>query len=287
MAISKRLRYEILRRDGFACQYCGAGAPDATLTVDHVTPKALGGTDDPANLLTACEDCNAGKSSSNPDAPLVEAADRRAAQWKQAMETVIAQRQAVHSELMQRVKKFGDTWGDVPKEVGWRASVERFLAAGLTDEFLAAAASRAMLKERLPDRDVWRYFCGICWRELDAIQEATASIVHPRSSGLQQDDLRPFDHMSVVYDFVEQLLDALHLPDQVRRPIVRAYWEGIPLAAKAWDAAQHLPPQPLPPDEEIDPRPHDMAVEAMSEYALTAVTRAWQWRCMVDENDGS
>ncbi|MDI5965797.1 HNH endonuclease [Streptantibioticus silvisoli] len=66
MAVSKRLRYEILRRDNFACRYCGATAPDAPLRVDHVIPKALGGTDAPTNLVTACEPCNSGKTSSLP-----------------------------------------------------------------------------------------------------------------------------------------------------------------------------------------------------------------------------
>lgn len=59
MALTKRTRFEILRRDNHTCRYCGASAPDATLTVDHVTPVALGGTDDPSNLVTACRDCNA------------------------------------------------------------------------------------------------------------------------------------------------------------------------------------------------------------------------------------
>ncbi|AWN05089.1 HNH endonuclease [Gordonia phage Easley] len=38
MAVSKRLRYEILRRDNHTCRYCGATAPDVPLTVDHVVP---------------------------------------------------------------------------------------------------------------------------------------------------------------------------------------------------------------------------------------------------------
>ena len=38
MAVSKRTRYEVLRRDNHACRYCGASAPDAKLTVDHVLP---------------------------------------------------------------------------------------------------------------------------------------------------------------------------------------------------------------------------------------------------------
>ncbi|WP_371238880.1 HNH endonuclease [Streptomyces pimonensis] len=86
MAVSKRLRYEILRRDNHACRYCGAAAPDAKLNVDHVIPTSLGGSDKPDNLVASCADCNAGKTSSLPNAePVVDVdqeAFRRAAQLK-------------------------------------------------------------------------------------------------------------------------------------------------------------------------------------------------------------
>lgn len=56
------LRFEVLKRDGFRCSYCGAGKTQgAVLHVDHVKPKAAGGTDAPSNLTTACVDCNTGK----------------------------------------------------------------------------------------------------------------------------------------------------------------------------------------------------------------------------------
>lgn len=60
--IGRRLRFSILERDGFACRYCGARAPRAELQVDHILPRAKGGTNHPDNLVTACRDCNAGKS---------------------------------------------------------------------------------------------------------------------------------------------------------------------------------------------------------------------------------
>ena len=60
--ISKTLRFEILARDGFRCRYCGRSAPDVELHVDHLRPSALGGGDDAGNLVTACGDCNLGKS---------------------------------------------------------------------------------------------------------------------------------------------------------------------------------------------------------------------------------
>ncbi|MEN6536306.1 MAG: HNH endonuclease [Bryobacteraceae bacterium] len=61
MSISKRLRFEIFRRDNYACVYCGRRAPSVTLEVDHRIPRCNGGSDDPENLVSACWDCNRGK----------------------------------------------------------------------------------------------------------------------------------------------------------------------------------------------------------------------------------
>ena len=71
MSISKRLRYQVLRRDNYTCRYCGAFAPVAVLVIDHVTPRKHGGQDMMENLVTACEDCNSGKSASLPEPWLV------------------------------------------------------------------------------------------------------------------------------------------------------------------------------------------------------------------------
>ena len=60
-AIGNGLRYRIFLRDGFACRYCGARADQSPLVIDHIHPVVAGGTNDPSNLVTACEDCNAGK----------------------------------------------------------------------------------------------------------------------------------------------------------------------------------------------------------------------------------
>ena|SRR3990167_7668965 len=57
------LRFDVFVRDGFACRYCGRAATDgAVLEVDHVHPRALGGRDEMNNLVTACWECNRGKS---------------------------------------------------------------------------------------------------------------------------------------------------------------------------------------------------------------------------------
>ena len=71
--IGARLRFEILRRCNFACHYCGVPAALGLkrLQIDHVIPVALGGTNDPWNLVAACWDCNAGKSNGVPTIELI------------------------------------------------------------------------------------------------------------------------------------------------------------------------------------------------------------------------
>lgn len=51
---------QLLERDGHACVYCGETTPDK-LTIDHLIPKILGGTDDFWNLAIACATCNGSK----------------------------------------------------------------------------------------------------------------------------------------------------------------------------------------------------------------------------------
>lgn len=56
------MRFEIFKRDGFTCQYCGGKAPDVILEIDHVKPISKGGKTNMLNLVTSCYECNRGKS---------------------------------------------------------------------------------------------------------------------------------------------------------------------------------------------------------------------------------
>lgn len=61
--MSVGLRFDVLKRDGFRCRYCGVSVDDgAVLHVDHVMPRDKGGPTTLDNLVTACIDCNLGKS---------------------------------------------------------------------------------------------------------------------------------------------------------------------------------------------------------------------------------
>lgn len=72
------LRFDVFRRDNFCCRYCGRSSPSVTLEVDHVVAVSNGGTDDIGNLVTACTDCNRGKSAKVADAPAPGARPRAA-----------------------------------------------------------------------------------------------------------------------------------------------------------------------------------------------------------------
>ena len=60
-SISKKMRFEVFKRDSFRCQYCGKSAPEVILEVDHIKPVADGGKNTMMNLITSCRDCNRGK----------------------------------------------------------------------------------------------------------------------------------------------------------------------------------------------------------------------------------
>lgn len=56
------LRYDVMRRDNFRCQLCGATQADGyMLHVDHIIPVSKGGKTEMNNLRTLCERCNMGK----------------------------------------------------------------------------------------------------------------------------------------------------------------------------------------------------------------------------------
>ncbi|MEW8230368.1 MAG: HNH endonuclease signature motif containing protein [Candidatus Thiodiazotropha endolucinida] len=58
----EKLRQEILERDHFLCQPClRKGQTTVARQVDHIRPKADGGTDDTDNLQSICISCHKAK----------------------------------------------------------------------------------------------------------------------------------------------------------------------------------------------------------------------------------
>lgn len=185
MAVSKRLRFEVFRRDNHSCRYCGRTAPEWPMTVDHVVPVTLGGGDDPENLVTACKDCNAGKSSVPADASIVEDVAADALRWSKAMEIVAQGRAVARMEATERYNEFLARWNEwsytymgqkrTPDLPGnWRQSVDQFLNAGLEMDDLHELIDVAMVAKT---REEFRYFCGCCWRRIKQSHEHARNII--------------------------------------------------------------------------------------------------------------
>jgi 5-methylcytosine-specific restriction endonuclease McrA len=60
-------RRSIMLRDQFCCQYCGLALTPGKLTLDHIIPRARGGTSIWENLVAACSPCNHKKGDRTPE----------------------------------------------------------------------------------------------------------------------------------------------------------------------------------------------------------------------------
>ncbi|MCH2174323.1 MAG: HNH endonuclease [Lentisphaeria bacterium] len=60
-------RNAIFMRDQYTCQYCNKKFPKSELNIDHVLPRAQGGTNTWTNLVLSCIKCNSSKGNRTPE----------------------------------------------------------------------------------------------------------------------------------------------------------------------------------------------------------------------------
>jgi len=174
MAVSKRTRYEVLRRDNNTCRYCGETAPDVKITIDHVTPVALGGSDKPENLVAACKDCNAGKASVPPGAVLVEDVRQVDIRWAAAMRRAAEIKANERAEVEAYVRAFCATWDRwVPYD--YERTLISLHASGLPVEEMRDAVRIADTARGVDNR--FNYFCGVAWNKVTALQEMAKALL--------------------------------------------------------------------------------------------------------------
>jgi len=180
VSVTKRIRFEVMRRDGHRCHYCGATATDARLTIDHVLPTALGGSDDASNLVTACADCNAGKTSTPPDGATVAKVAHDAERWAQAMQAAAERTRQRRAEADAYIDALHDSlrfFADYELPDDWRASLAGFHAAGLPVDLMRRALDTAIDNRRIDWKGRWKYACGTAWRMLSAIQQEARNLI--------------------------------------------------------------------------------------------------------------
>ena len=183
-AISTRTRFEIFKRDRFACQYCGRTPPEVVLHVDHIVPVCSGGGNEEGNLVTACENCNFGKSGVDlgdvrpvPNFDIEQ--QREKLEQLTQMNRFLAARRRKESNAVQRIGRhwFNQILDEDERDTLVFASrgevtIRTFLKH-LPEIKIIEAIDIA--QQRKPPRlhyhvlsarehpDAWRYFCGICW----------------------------------------------------------------------------------------------------------------------------
>lgn len=198
-SLSKKTRFEVFKRDRFACQYCGQTPPAAVLVIDHMLPVSRGGTDDEGNLVTSCHDCNAGKSDrllTDAPAPLAEQINDRMerAEQMEAFNTFLLEQRGREDVT---IRELGTRWYNrfcpekdhftfgPPRATGVRQFLRQLPLAEIHeamdlahDRFPARCIGEPWKKPRrasitrqetlacIEDDRTWRYFCGICWRKI-------------------------------------------------------------------------------------------------------------------------
>lgn len=176
--ISKKLRFEVFKRDGFVCQYCGATPPGAVLHVDHITPVAMGGKNDQDNLITSCESCNIGKSAT-PLSRIPESLSTKAERVAE-QEAQIKGFNAVLQERAARIER--EAW-EVASVLENTQELESYNRADLTSikRFLERlpfqdvidSAETACAKRIYGRKQTFLYFCGVCWSRIRESHDAS------------------------------------------------------------------------------------------------------------------
>lgn len=180
MSLSKRVRFEVFKRDLFTCQYCGRRPPDVVLEADHIVPRCKGGSDELDNLTTSCADCNRGKAGKGLDqvAPAVDEMARLEAiqEMSERAAMLVREQRARENEehavlgvidevydYWTRVIGEADAWVEIFQEQSIRMFLRRGLQVTQIREAIDSTDIKLNQKRWMKPVAAWRYFCGACW----------------------------------------------------------------------------------------------------------------------------
>lgn len=192
MAVTKRIRYEVLRRDNYTCHYCHSA--DKELTIDHVIPVALGGSDNPDNLVACCRDCNIGKTSTSPDEPLVSDVNAHALAFREALK----QASNLTLEDIQNEEDYTESvlryWKDIasiddshclPYPESWKGTARYWFKINVPFDLIGYAFRVSVEKfraGRLKKADVFRYSTGVIGNKMEETMERAMTHMRDISS---------------------------------------------------------------------------------------------------------
>jgi hypothetical protein len=188
-SLTKKTRFEVFKRDGFQCQYCGRSAPDVVLQADHITPVSKGGDNDILNLITSCEDCNAGKSDRELDDDSILAKQRAQLQGlnerREQLEMMLKWREGLASVQDMSVEAVKERFAAVVP--GWfitdaTKDIKKLLRKYPLNDVLDAVETAAESYVRMHGEKATRETAELAWQKVPGI-------LHVRSQPEEQQAL--------------------------------------------------------------------------------------------------
>lgn len=173
-ALSKKVRFEIFKRDVFTCQYCGSKPPSVVLEVDHITPIALGGDNTEDNLITSCFDCNRGKGARSLELS-PETLTKKLEVQKEAKEQLASFEKAVKAKKakiarkINKLDKMFEAETDHTFTYSFKQSIKKFFEL-LPEHEVIDSMEIALAKFADKPSMTAKYFCGVCWNKIKGEQ---------------------------------------------------------------------------------------------------------------------
>jgi hypothetical protein len=170
MALSKKIRFEIFKRDGFQCAYCGKTPPEVALEIDHIHPKSKKGKDDINNLITACFDCNRGKKNItldkipnklNENLEILKIKEEQLKEYNKFIK-IIDKRINNNVDYIESI--FKECFPEYNFMQTFKFSIKRFFT-NLSLREIEESMNIALSKEISADRTI-KYFCGVCHNKI-------------------------------------------------------------------------------------------------------------------------
>lgn len=168
--LSKKTRFEVFKRDGFKCQYCGITPDKEILHVDHIVPVAEGGENDMDNLITSCQPCNLGKGAKSLQL-IPKSLQKKAEEIAEQEEQIISYQKII---MDSRQRKQDSAWEialilDINAAQGYSPSNFKsilYFMEKLSFEDVLEAADIASSQNFYQKNRIFKYFCGVCNRKI-------------------------------------------------------------------------------------------------------------------------